>query len=67
MATIGRKAAIAELGPLKLWGMPAWWGCGARSTSRSWSAPRNRFAVMFDWAWAIYLPAQHPADYRRRG
>ena len=40
MATIGRKAAIAELGPLKLWGMPAWWLWGAaRSTSRSWSAP----------------------------
>ena len=25
MATIGRKAAIADIGPFKLWGMAAWW------------------------------------------
>ena len=38
MATIGRKAAIAELGPLKLWGMPAWWLWGAVHVA-FWSAP----------------------------
>jgi NADH dehydrogenase/putative oxidoreductase len=51
MATIGRKAAIAELGPLKLWGMPAWWLWGLVHVAFLVGA-RNRFAVMFDWAWA---------------
>src|SRR6516164_8839945 len=50
MATIGRKAAIAELGPLKLWGMPAWWLWGLVHVAFLVGA-RNRFAVMFDWAW----------------
>jgi NADH dehydrogenase FAD-containing subunit/uncharacterized membrane protein YphA (DoxX/SURF4 family) len=53
MATIGRKAAIAELGPLKLWGMPAWWLWGAVHVAFLVGA-RNRFAVMFDWAWAYF-------------
>jgi NADH dehydrogenase/putative oxidoreductase len=51
MATIGRKAAIAELGPLKLWGMPAWWLWGVVHIALLVGA-RNRFAVMLDWAWA---------------
>jgi NADH dehydrogenase/putative oxidoreductase len=51
MATIGRKAAIAELGPLKLWGMPAWWLWGLVHVAFLVGA-RNRFAVTFDWAWA---------------
>jgi NADH dehydrogenase/putative oxidoreductase len=51
MATIGRKAAIAELGRLKLWGMPAWWLWGAIHVAFL-VGTRNRFAVMFDWAWA---------------
>jgi NADH dehydrogenase FAD-containing subunit/uncharacterized membrane protein YphA (DoxX/SURF4 family) len=53
MATIGRKAAIAELGPLKLWGMPAWWLWGVVHVAFLVGA-RNRFAVMFDWAWAYF-------------
>jgi NADH dehydrogenase/putative oxidoreductase len=51
MATIGRKAAIVELGRLKLWGMPAWWLWGVVHVAFLVGA-RNRFAVMFDWAWA---------------
>jgi NADH dehydrogenase/putative oxidoreductase len=51
MATIGRRAAIAELGRLKLWGMPAWWLWGLVHVAFLVGA-RNRFAVMFDWAWA---------------
>jgi NADH dehydrogenase/putative oxidoreductase len=51
MATIGRKAAIAELGSLKLWGMPAWWLWGVVHVAFLVGA-RNRFAVMLDWAWA---------------
>jgi NADH dehydrogenase FAD-containing subunit len=53
MATIGRKAAIAEFGPLKLWGMPAWWLWGAVHVALL-VGTRNRFAVMFDWAWAYF-------------
>jgi NADH dehydrogenase FAD-containing subunit/uncharacterized membrane protein YphA (DoxX/SURF4 family) len=51
MATIGRKAAVADLGPLKLWGMPAWWLWGAVHVAFLVGA-RNRAAVMLDWAWA---------------
>jgi len=51
MATIGRKAAIADIGPFKLWGMPAWWLWGLVHVAFLVGA-RNRFAVMFDWIWA---------------
>ena len=51
MATIGRKAAIADIGPFKLWGMPAWWLWGFVHIAFLVGA-RNRFAVMFDWIWA---------------
>ncbi|HUR32241.1 MAG TPA: NAD(P)/FAD-dependent oxidoreductase [Vicinamibacterales bacterium] len=51
MATIGRGSAVAEIGPLRLSGMVAWflwvmihifWLIGFR----------NRVAVMSEWAWA---------------
>jgi NADH dehydrogenase len=51
MATIGRAAAVVDLGRLRLWGYPAWllwcfihilWLIGFR----------NRFVVMIEWAWA---------------
>jgi len=50
LATIGRKAAVAEFGKFQLSGFPAWLG---------WSLAhvyfligfRNRVAVMLDWAW----------------
>ncbi len=53
MATIGRSAAVAKIGPLKLWGFIAW---------LAWIFVhiffligfRNRFAVMFDWAWQYF-------------
>jgi NADH dehydrogenase len=51
MATIGRAAAVADIHGLRLSGLPAWltwcfvhilWLIGFR----------NRFVVMFEWAWA---------------
>lgn len=59
MATIGRGAAIAEIGPLKLSGLIAWF---------AWLLIhiffligfRNRVAVMLEWAWS-YLTWQRGA------
>jgi NADH dehydrogenase len=53
MATIGRKAAIAEIGKLHLSGFMAW---------MAWLVVhiffligfRNRFAVLFNWAWSYF-------------
>jgi NADH dehydrogenase len=53
LATIGRKAAVAILGPLKLSGYPAW---------LTWLFAhvyfligfRNRLVVLVDWAWAYW-------------
>jgi NADH dehydrogenase len=53
MATIGRKAAIAEIGKLHLSGFIAW---------MAWLMVhiffligfRNRFAVIFNWAWSYF-------------
>ncbi len=53
MATIGRKAAIAEIGKLKLTGFAAWlFWLGLHI----WFLIgfRNRFAVMFNWAWSYF-------------
>ena len=53
MATIGRNAAVVDLGRLRFSGYPAWlvwcfililWLIGFR----------NRFLVMFEWAWAYF-------------
>jgi len=51
LATIGRGAAVAHLGPLKLSGVPAWvvW---ALVHIFQLIGFRNRFVVMFEWAWA---------------
>jgi NADH dehydrogenase len=51
LATIGRSAAVADFGRLRLSGLPAW---------LLWSIVhvgfligfRNRFTVMLDWAWS---------------
>lgn len=53
MATIGRKAAIAEIGKLRLSGFPAWM---AWLLVHIWFLIgfRNRFAVMFNWAWSYF-------------
>ena len=53
MATIGRKAAIADLGILKLAGMLAWWLWGAVHVAFLVGG-RNRLAVMLNWAWAYF-------------
>lgn len=53
LATIGRKSAVALLGPVKLSGVPAW---------LTWLFAhiyfligfRNRLIVMIDWAWAYF-------------
>jgi NADH dehydrogenase len=53
MATIGRKAAIAEIGKLHLSGFMAW---------MAWLVVhiffligfRNRFMVLFNWAWSYF-------------
>jgi NADH:ubiquinone reductase (H+-translocating) len=56
LATIGRAAAVADFGPIKLSGFTAWF---------AWLAIhiffligfRNRFLVITQWAWA-YLTFQ---------
>lgn len=53
LATIGRKAAVAQLGRVHLWGYPAW---------LTWLLAhvyfligfRNRLVVLLDWAWAYW-------------
>jgi NADH dehydrogenase len=68
LATIGRSSAVAAIGPLKLSGFVAW---------IAWLAIhiffligfRNRFVVIFTWAWA-YLTYQRSARLilgRRKG
>ena len=53
MATLGRKAAVAVIGRLRLAGLAAW---------LSWLFVhiffligfRNRFVVLFEWAWSYF-------------
>jgi NADH dehydrogenase FAD-containing subunit/uncharacterized membrane protein YphA (DoxX/SURF4 family) len=51
MATIGRKSAIADFGPVRLSGLLAWWLWGGVHVAFLVGA-RNRAAVMLDWAWS---------------
>ncbi len=51
LATIGRKAAVADFGRLRLRGMIAWWFWGAVHVAFLVGA-RNRMAVLLDWAWS---------------
>jgi putative oxidoreductase len=51
LATIGRKAAVADFGWLRVWGAPAWWLWGAVHVGFLVGV-RNRMSVMFDWFWA---------------
>ncbi len=71
MATLGRKAAVAVLGRLKLSGLVAW---------LVWLFVhilfligfRNRFVVLFEWAWSYFTYQRsarlilHEADNRQR-
>ncbi|UGB38336.1 NAD(P)/FAD-dependent oxidoreductase [Frateuria soli] len=58
LATIGRMAAVAQFGRLRLSGPPAWW---------VWLVAhvyfligfRNRLVVLLDWAWAYWTYARH--------
>jgi NADH dehydrogenase len=53
LATIGRKSAVALLGKIKLWGIPAWlvWLFAHIYFLIGF---RNRMIVMIDWAWAYF-------------
>jgi NADH dehydrogenase len=50
LATIGRKAAVAEFGRFKLWGFPAWllW---ALAHVYFLIGTRNRMVVSLNWLW----------------
>jgi NADH:ubiquinone reductase (H+-translocating) len=51
LATIGRKAAVADLGRIRLSGLPAWllWAMAHVYFLIGW---RNRFVVSLNWAWS---------------
>jgi NADH dehydrogenase FAD-containing subunit len=51
LATIGRAAAVADFGWIKLSGAPAWWLWSVVHVLFLSSA-RSRFAVAMEWAWA---------------
>jgi putative oxidoreductase len=51
LATIGRRAAVADFGLIKLWGPPAWWLWGLLHVGFLVGL-RNRIATMINWFWA---------------
>jgi NADH dehydrogenase/putative oxidoreductase len=51
LATIGRKAAVADFGFVRLRGAPAWWFWGLIHVAFLVDL-RSRVSVMFDWIWA---------------
>lgn len=51
LATIGRKAAVADFGWLRLTGAPAWWLWGVVHILFL-SGMRNRLGVAVEWFWA---------------
>lgn len=51
LATIGRKAAVAEFGRLRLRGAVAWWLWGIVHVGFLVGV-RNRISVALDWCWA---------------
>ena len=51
LATIGRKAAVADFGVFKLWGAPAWWLWGAVHIGFMLGV-RNRIATLLNWFWS---------------
>jgi NADH dehydrogenase len=59
LATLGRKAAVAKLGSLQLSGLTAWL-CWLFVHIFFLIGFRNRFVVLFEWAWS-YLTYQRSA------
>jgi NADH dehydrogenase FAD-containing subunit/uncharacterized membrane protein YphA (DoxX/SURF4 family) len=51
LATIGRKAAVVDLGRVQLWGAPAWWLWGLVHVGFL-VGMRNRVAILVNWFWA---------------
>ena len=51
LATIGRKAAVADFGSIRISGTAAWWLWGLVHVGFLVGV-RNRVSVMFDWFWA---------------
>ena len=51
LATIGRKAAVADFGRVRISGTLAWWLWGLVHVGFLVGV-RNRVSVMFDWFWA---------------
>lgn len=51
LATIGRKAAVADFGFVRLSGAAAWWLWGAIHVGFLVGV-RNRVSVLFDWFWS---------------
>jgi len=51
LATIGRKAAVADFGFVRLRGAVAWWFWGAIHVAFLVGV-RNRVSVILDWFWA---------------
>jgi len=51
LATIGRRAAVADFGFVRLWGAPAWWLWGLVHVSFLVGL-RNRAATVLNWFWA---------------
>ena len=58
LATIGRMAAVAQFGRLKLSGLLAWW-VWLIAHITFLIGFRNRLVVMLDWAWAYWTYQRH--------
>ncbi len=51
LARIERRSAVADFGPLRISGAPAWWLWGAAHVA-SLVGTRNRASVIVEWVWA---------------
>ena len=58
LATIGRMAAVAQFGKVKLSGLLAWWVWLVAHIAFLIGF-RNRLVVMLDWAWAYWTYQRH--------
>lgn len=54
LATIGRQAAVADFGVLRLWGAPAWWLWGCIHVGFLVGV-RNRLSTLLNWFWAYLV------------